>query len=100
MRSDVGKADEELLVLINGARIIRDDHGLVDPLDPKGDLASNDYQDSVVARFTAERSKYACPVRLEFKASKTGDLGKVGACLEALDVEEWPQNPHQGVWSR
>ena len=36
MRSEVGEADEELLVLINGARIIRDDHGLADPLDPKG----------------------------------------------------------------
>ena len=40
----------------------------------EGDLASNDYQDSVVARFTAERSKYTRPARLEFKASKTGDL--------------------------
>ena len=40
----------------------------------EGDIASNDYQDSVVARFTAERSKYARPTRLEFKASKTGDL--------------------------
>ena len=36
----------------------------------EGDLASNDYQDSVVARFTAERSKYARPARLEFKAWK------------------------------
>ena len=40
----------------------------------EGDLASNDYQDSAVAKFMAERSKYARQARLKFIASKTGHL--------------------------